>query len=97
MKRIRSSWSLDDFNLSPFTEEEIKEIEAGIESGVDVSLYVDEMYGSKEMHWIRLGLEAGVDAAFYATSSFDADEMKKIYERMLEYRDIMNYRKGRGR
>lgn len=91
MKKVFRNFSLDDFDLTPFTPEEIDEIRKGIESGVDVSLYVDEMFNAEEMHWIRLGLEADINAAFYATSGFDADEMRKIYERMLEYRDIMKY------
>ena len=45
---------------SNFTEDQLAEIQAGIEDGVDVSLYAREELLAIQMRQIRLGLLSGV-------------------------------------
>ena len=45
--------------------EQIEEIELGIASGVDVTIYAKKEFNSWQMYMIRLGLEKGLDVSKY--------------------------------
>ena len=40
---------------------ELEEINLGIKSGIDISVYAKKEFNSEQMYQIRLGLEEGVD------------------------------------
>ena len=56
-------------------EDQIEEIELGIKSGVDVTMYAKKEFDWEQMREIRLGLESGLDVSLYARIEVNWDEM----------------------
>ncbi len=56
----------------------IKEVEAGMKSGVDTSIYDDIKYDGRQMYQLRKGLESGIDVSLYANEEFDNRQMEQI-------------------
>ena len=61
-----------------FTLDQIAEIEAGAEAGVDISVYTDTELLAIQMRQIRLGLQEGLDVSVYANRSYDWFQMEEI-------------------
>jgi uncharacterized protein (DUF342 family) len=65
-------------NAGMFTNDQIREIEAGKAAGLDVSIYAKPSYLAVHMRSIRLGLEMGLDVSIYASPEFDWFQMEEI-------------------
>lgn len=59
-------------------ENQSKEILAGLEKGLDVSLYADTDYSAEQMRQIRLGLEDNLDVSPILDKNLSAEQMCKI-------------------
>ena len=49
--------------FNKFNANQIREINKGLSSGLDVSVYRDECFDSEQMREIRLGLKANLDVS----------------------------------
>lgn len=56
----------------------MRQIKEGLESGVDVSIYADPKFDSRQMWSIKLGLEGDLDVSIYADPKFDPLQMEQI-------------------
>jgi len=76
-------------------QEEIKEVRLGVESGVDVTHYI-EGFNSQQMEQIRLGLESKVDVQIYAESPsiFNEWQMEQIRLGLESKLDVSCYDKS---
>lgn len=54
-----------DYDRRNFDSYQQEEIQKGLESGVDVSIYADPKFDGEQMEEIRKGLESGVDVSVY--------------------------------
>ncbi len=61
-----------------FYEDQIAEIDKGLEAGVDVSIYARKELLAIQMRQIRLGLVEKLDVSLYARSDFDWFQMEEI-------------------
>ena len=59
-----------------FDPQQLKQIEIGLEKGIDVSKYADPSYDVNQMLEIRWGLEDGVDVNSYADPELTSREME---------------------
>lgn len=60
-----------------------REINLGIEKGLDVSWYARPEFNSQQMQQIREGLEQGLDVQMYARTDYDFLEMEKIKKELV--------------
>lgn len=74
-----------------FTRDQRQEIDAGIQEGLDVSVYAKPEFLGIQMHQIRLGLEEGLPVERYAKSDFDWFQMEEIRLGLKEHLDIDKY------
>ena len=75
MKRyIRSA----TYNGMEFNDDQMEEIQRGLDAGVDVSVYADPKFDSSQMWEIRTGLEQGFDVSLYADPKFNGGQMWEI-------------------
>lgn len=61
-----------------YSYDQLDEIEAGMDSGVDVSIYRKKEFFALQMREIRLGLEAGLSVDIYANPQYDWFQMKEL-------------------
>lgn len=73
MKRIRMALEEGNFN-----EEQLYEIEQGIDSNVDVTVYAKPEFEADQMEQIRMGMEDKSDVSIYAKPEFDPEQMEII-------------------
>ena len=76
---------------SNFTEDQLAEIQAGIEDGVDVSLYAREELLAIQMRQIRLGLLSGVAVSRYNDAKLDWFQMEEIRIGLENHIDVDKY------
>lgn len=76
---------------SGFDSDQRREIEAGRESGVDVSLYAKKEFMAIQMRQIRQGLEEGLDVSVYAKLEYDWFQMEEIRKGLKKGIDIDRY------
>ena len=76
---------------SVFDSDQQAEIDAGRESGVDVSVYAKKEFMAIQMRQIRQGLEEGLDVSVYARTDYDWFQMEEIREGMKTGVDIERY------
>ena len=61
LNRKQNNKSNDDFDVEPkYYYSQLKEIFAGLDNNINVSIYADPKFTSDQMREIRLGLENGV-------------------------------------
>lgn len=63
---------------SKFNRYQMREIELGLEHGIDVSIYADSKYDWSQMREIRIGLECCIDVREYAKPELDYDKMRSV-------------------
>ncbi|MCH5264802.1 MAG: DUF342 domain-containing protein [Lachnospiraceae bacterium] len=61
-----------------FDFDQLKELRAGLDSGVDVTLYAKKEFLAIQMREIRQGLEEGLDVSRYASMDYDWFQMEEI-------------------
>ena len=76
---------------SVFTNDQIREIEAGKAAGLDVSVYAKPEFLAVHMRSIRLGMEEGFDVSLYAKPEFDWFQMEEIRLGMQQDLDVRIY------
>ena len=86
MEKIRTKLSVNGF-----TFDQIAEIEAGAQAGVDVSVYANREFLAIQMRQIRFGLEAGLDVSAYADPKYDWFQMEEIRKGILGGLPIESY------
>lgn len=72
---------------------QISEIEAGLEAGLDISIYDNKDFFSVQMHQIRLGLEQRLPVEQYAKPEYDWFQMEEIRKGMEARLDVSIYAK----
>lgn len=77
--------------LKIFNINQLSEINYGLESGVDISVYMDPKYNSGQMREIRKGLEQGLDVSKYSDTKFDAFRMEQIRDGLKSNIDVLVY------
>lgn len=76
-----------------YTEKQWREIQLGIESGVDVSIYAKVYYHHAQMRELRLGLEQGFDVHIYSDRFLYSKDMfliRKCMELKFEVSYFLN-------
>lgn len=76
---------------SVFDEQQLEEIEAGREAGLDVACYASPDYHALEMRQLRLGLMAGLDVSVYADGGYDWQQMEELRLGMEQGLDVSTY------
>lgn len=70
------------FSEADFDADQLEEIRAGRENGLDISVYARKDLMAIQMRQIRLGLESGYDVSVYASPDFDWFQMEEIRKGM---------------
>jgi uncharacterized protein (DUF342 family) len=65
-------------NAEEFSADQLREIEEGIDSGLDVAIYAKKEYMAIQMRQIRLGLMQGLPVEKYANTDYDWFQMEEI-------------------
>ncbi len=74
-----------------FNKKQMKEIELGKKSGVDVEIYAKPEFDARQMNVLRLSLEDGIDAAPYARPELPARVMDNARICLKRGKDILKY------
>lgn len=74
-----------------FTQDQIAEIEKGLESGIDVSIYAKKEFLAIQMRQIRFGIEQGLAVEKYARLEYDWFQMEEIRKGLLGGVDVERY------
>ena len=61
----------------------MKQIRKGLENDVDVYIYANLSFDSKQMGQIRLGLETNLNVSKYAKPEYNWEQMSKIRRSLL--------------
>jgi hypothetical protein len=72
-----------------FTPEQMREIRLGLEEKLDVTVYAKPEYESTRMEMIRSLMKEGIDYTPILDLSKKGEELKKIYNNILKYKNIM--------
>lgn len=80
-----------EYGGNMFTARQMDEINEGLESEVDVSIYADPKFNWDQMREIREGLEQGLDISIYADPKFDEDQMQQIRLGLQSGVDVSQY------
>lgn len=81
----------DNKNMLGFTADQQFEIQEGIRSGLDVSVYAKPEFMSIQMREIRLGLLDGLPVGRYASNAYDWFQMEEIREGLRSGIDVEKY------
>lgn len=79
------------FDESKFDKNQLEEIQEGLKSGVDISVYADPKFDWYQMMEIRYGLESGVDVSQYADPKFGDGQMREILDGLEHGIDVSVY------
>ena len=85
MKKIEESGK---FNYS-----QKKQINFGLQKGLDISIYAKPEFKGSQMEQIRFGLEKGLNAHIYAKPEFDYEQMRQIRLGLERGLDVSIYAK----
>ena len=87
MKKIYNNLSIENLTktewFKQFNEKQQKEILAGLEANLDVSVYAKTEFDYNQMFEIRKGLEDNLNVSVYAKPELDSKEMAQSRGRML--------------
>ena len=81
----------DEYLKSGFTLDQVNEIQEGLESGIDTSVYAKKEFFAIQMRQIRLGLEEKLPVEAYASAEFDWFQMEEIRKGLQDKLDIRKY------
>lgn len=68
-------------NYSKFSTSQLEELLKGVESQIDIRVYLNPKYDGYQMEQIRLGLEEGLDVSLYADEKYDDNQAIKTNKR----------------
>lgn len=60
-----------------FTQDQIEEIKAGFDEGIDITAYANKDFLAIQMREIRFGLEQGLDVTYFCSLMYTAADMRK--------------------
>ena len=81
----------DEYLNSGFTLDQVNEIQEGLESGLDISVYAKKEFFAIQMRQIRLGLEEKLPVENYASVEYDWFQMEEIRKGLQDKLDIRKY------
>lgn len=81
----------EKYEKEGFSQDQIDEIEIGIQKGLKVSYYAKKEFLAIQMRQIRLGLEENLAVAKYAKPEYDWFQMEEIREGLKEGLDVSKY------
>lgn len=89
-------WSMttkerDDYLKSGFTPDQVDEIQEGLESGLDISVYAKKEFLAIQMRQILLGLKENLSVEKYASTEYDWFQMEEIRLGLKSKLDISVY------
>ena len=76
-----------------FNENQMLEIQLGLEKKLDVSIYAKPEYDWEQMQHIRFGLENGLDVSIYAKPEYDWAQMQEILSGLKNGVNVSIYEK----
>ncbi len=79
------------FFKTGFTWDQIAELEAGMEKGLNIATYANKNLLAIQMRQIRLGMEAGLLVEKYADPKFDWFQMEEIRLGLIDNVDVNKY------
>lgn len=71
--------------------DQLRELELGLEEGLDVSFYANKEFLAIQMQEIRKGLKNGIDVSVYAKTAYDWFQMKELRKGLQHGLDIGQY------
>jgi hypothetical protein len=80
-----------NYNREEFNEKQWIEIQEGLNSGIDVSLYANRFLHFKDMRLIRLGQEAELDVSILSDPKLNCRQREEIYLGLLSGMDVSSY------
>lgn len=84
--------TIDEYKESGlYSADQLEQIELGIDSGVDISLYSNPKFDDLQMEQIRLGILELLDVSKYAYSKFNYAQMEEIRLGLRNDLDIRYY------
>ena len=83
--------SESDLTKTGYSVNQIAEINAGQEEGLDISFYLNRDFNALQMRQIRMGLENGVDVKCYALTDYDWIQMEEIRKGLERGVDVSKY------
>ena len=72
---------MKDYELKGYNSQQLRQIEDGLNNGVDITGYVDPRFDWMQMEQIKLGLIEDLDVSIYADASIPASQMEHIREK----------------
>ncbi len=81
----------DNFLKNGFTDAQIAEIDAGMDAGIQVSVYADKIFLPIQMRQIRIGLMERLPVGIYAKPEYDWFQMEEIREGLKSKVDVSLY------
>lgn len=85
--------SIEEFSKDVFNEAQLKEIERGIKSKINVDIYADSNYNHRQMREIRFGLERKLDVTKYNSKYYQDLQMHEIRLGMQDGLNVSSYAK----
>ena len=79
---------LEKFDFSP---DQKREIEEGIEAGLDISMYARPEFLAMQMRQIKMGLMEGLDVKIYADPAYDWFQMEQLRKGLSYDIDVRPY------
>lgn len=80
-----------DYAVMQFNEDQMQEINAGLQQGLDVSWYANPEFDFSAMSQIRKGLEQKLDVSYYAKTAYSSSQMYEIREGLQQGVDVSLY------
>ncbi len=74
-----------------FTPDQQREIEEGVEAGLEISVYARPEYLALQMRQIRLGMMEGLDVSVYADPAYDWFQMEQLRKGLSYDIDVSPY------
>lgn len=81
----------EKYEKQGFSQDQIDEIEIGLQKGLKVAHYAKKEFLAIQMHQIRLGLEEHLPVAKYASPEYDWFQMEEIREGLKSGLDVSKY------
>lgn len=83
--------SIDDYDRSIYSDFQLKEIKAGLDHRLDVSIFDDVEMSARQMREIRYGLERNLDVTFYAKKYMRERQMIEIRRGLQDGLNVESY------
>ncbi|UUD34822.1 hypothetical protein NPA07_03295 [Mycoplasmopsis caviae] len=91
MKELNTQLLKFKENSLIFNEKQLKEIQLGLEKGVDVSIYAKPEFDWEQMNQITIGLMQDLDVSKYADVKYSGAQMCQIRLGLLSGLDVSKY------